>query len=230
MSFALLLLATFGAAAVNADYLSYQSFTSSTCAGAPLYFTVRYIDGCGVDNSMFAKVVCTNASYGVRNFYLTDNTCSSTIITSTIIDELWGCTAPAGTRTTASSVSCISGDYTAPTSGLVSKTGYTETTCPVTSKPSMTSVYTTDLCISTTTTTSGKASCFNSTHSSISMYANTGCSGTANVTYTPIGCSINQYNSVVAESCVSSSTSGAASISVALLSLLSVVFAMATLM
>ena len=229
MSFALLLLATTFGATVNADYLLSQYFSSSTCVGTAFANTAQYTGGCtSVGGGMFSKIVCSNASYGTMNYYST-NACDVSTQSSPISGFPWSCALPTSPSAIASQGSCVSGDYTAPTSGLVSKTGYTETTCPVTSKPSMTSVYTTDLCFSTTTTTSGKASCFNSTHASVSSYAGTGCSGTAStVDYTPIGCWINQFGSVFVASCVSSS--GAASISVALLSLLSVVFAMATLM
>jgi hypothetical protein len=227
MSFALLLLAATFSATVNADYFqTSQYYTSSTCAGTATTTTFLYMNGCQSYNGGSNKAVCSNSSYGVFNSYSTPDCSGSATSSSSISGFPWGCTA--SSQSMSYQGSCVTGDYTAPTSGVITKSGYTDVTCPVASKPNQILMTQIGVCM-TSGLSSGKYSCFNSTHSAATVYASTDCSGTVvSVVYSQLGCSIDQYG-VTVRSC-STTSSGAASISVALLSLLSVVFAMATLM
>ena len=195
----------------------------------------EYINGCMPvsGGNMFSKPMCLNSSYGVMNYYSASG-CSGTAASSSPISGFsWGCTSYI-INSMSIQGSCVTGDYTAPTSGLIQKFDYKDAypqTCPVpvTSKPNQIAVAQTGMCLPFVALGNKgfKYSCFNSTHLAYTEYGTPDCTGTAaSITYGKLGCSIDQYGATVS----SCATSGAASISVALLSLLSVVFAMATLM
>ena len=104
-------------AGATADYLKTTTTTSTTCSGTTLMTSYSNVAGCYlITSGYYGQLTCTNTSYGVMNIY-TSSSCSGTAASSSAVTSSpYGCTS---TGFSGSFLSCVSGNYSAPTTGIV---------------------------------------------------------------------------------------------------------------